>query len=63
MVDPDDESAFTQCRLVETSQITRRMASVPGAELDKVRMAGTAQERRTAAARAIALLDLNQRVR
>lgn len=63
MVDPDDETAFTQCRLVETSQITRRMASVPGAELDKVRMAGTVRDRRAAADRALALLALSERVR
>lgn len=31
MVDPDDENRFTQTRLVEVSQITRRMAAVPGA--------------------------------
>lgn len=31
MLDPDDENRFTQVRLVETSQITRRMAAVPGA--------------------------------
>ena len=37
MVDPDDENVFTQCRLVEVSQITRRMASVPGAELTAAR--------------------------
>ena len=36
-VDPDDTEAFTACRLVETSQITRRMASVPGAELTAAR--------------------------
>lgn len=31
MVDPADEDRFTQVRLVEVSQITRRMGSVPGA--------------------------------
>jgi HK97 family phage prohead protease len=38
--DPDDPSAFTVCRLVETSQITARMAAVPGAELVGARAAG-----------------------
>jgi HK97 family phage prohead protease len=37
MVDPDAEDHFTQCRLVEVSQITRRMAAVPGAELSAAR--------------------------
>lgn len=37
--DPDDSSRFTVCRLVETSQITARMAAVPGAELVGVRKA------------------------
>lgn len=36
-VDPDDPSVFTSARLVETSQITLRMASVPGAELTAAR--------------------------
>lgn len=58
MVDPDDETLFTQCRLVETSQITRRMASVPGASLDKVRVQGQPAELRLAADRALALIDL-----
>lgn len=31
MVDPDDADRFTQARLIETSQITARMAAVPGA--------------------------------
>lgn len=37
MVDPDDESIFTQVRLVEVSQITARMAAVPGAGFAGVR--------------------------
>lgn len=37
--DPDDESAITSARLVETSQITARMAAVPGAQLSAVRRA------------------------
>jgi len=41
MVDPDNETVFTQVRLVEVSQITRRMAAVPGAELTSVRANGT----------------------
>lgn len=35
--DPEDPSAFSVVRLVETSQITARMAAVPGAELVGVR--------------------------
>lgn len=35
--DPDDPSVFTSCRLVETSQITARMAAVPGAEITGAR--------------------------
>ena len=60
MVDPDDESIFTQTRLVEVSQITRRMAAVPGSELVGARAEATAQatlRRDAAAARArLALL-------
>jgi HK97 family phage prohead protease len=41
-VDPDDENAFTSARLVETSQITLRMASVPGASITKARKADEA---------------------
>lgn len=36
-VDPDDDTVFTSARLVETSQITLRMASVPGAGITKAR--------------------------
>lgn len=36
-VDADDSSVFTVCKLVETSQITARMAAVPGAALVGVR--------------------------
>lgn len=56
MVDPDDETRFTQTRLVEVSQITRRMAAVPGSELvgaranaaaaDDIRLAARAQAAR-----------------
>lgn len=35
--DPDDEDLITDARLVETSQITLRMAAVPGAMLSAVR--------------------------
>lgn len=37
MLDPDDENLFTQTRLVEVSQITRRMGAVPGAAFANVR--------------------------
>lgn len=37
MVDPNDENRYTQTRLVEVSQITARMAAVPGAEFAGVR--------------------------
>lgn len=37
MLDPDDENRFTQTRLVEVSQITRRMGAVPGAAFASVR--------------------------
>lgn len=42
-VDPDNVNRFTQTRLVEGSQITARMAAVPGAGFSKVRTA--AQQR------------------
>jgi HK97 family phage prohead protease len=35
--DPDDEDAITNAQLVETSQITARMASVPGSQISAVR--------------------------
>lgn len=71
MVDPDAEDHFTQCRLVEVSQITRRMASVPGAELTAARKrflaeldgresSGATQRTRTNAQLAIARLQLLQ---
>lgn len=37
--DPDDENLITNAKLVEGSQITARMASVPGAQLTAVRTA------------------------
>lgn len=37
MLDPDDEARFTQARLVEVSQITARMAAVPGAGFSSAR--------------------------
>jgi HK97 family phage prohead protease len=42
--DPDDENAITNARLVETSQITARMASVPGAQISAVRAASLGGE-------------------
>lgn len=36
-IDPEDEQRFTQVVLVEVSQITRRMASVPGAGFSNAR--------------------------
>lgn len=59
--DPDDASAFTVCRLVETSQITARMAAVPGAELVGARStidAAAAAERDALSAAAVARLRL-----
>lgn len=37
--DPDDENLITNAKLVETSQITARMAAVPGSQLSAVRHA------------------------
>lgn len=37
--DPDDENSITNARLVETSQITARMAAVPGSQITAVRHA------------------------
>lgn len=59
MVDPDDPDVFTQTRLIEVSQITARMAAVPGSEFTASR-AGVigrrekhrARQSRLAAARA-----------
>lgn len=56
-VDPNDDSVFTSARLVETSQITLRMASVPGASITKARAASDEAARR--AEEAIALLRLS----
>ena len=45
--DPDaDHERFLQARLVETSQITARMAAVPGAEIASARSARTVAARR-----------------
>lgn len=61
MVDPEDENRFTQARLVETSQITLRMASVPGAAFTASRISNADAERRRreadAAVARLALLD------
>lgn len=47
--DPDaDHERFLQCRLVETSQITARMAAVPGAEIASARAASSEARRRRA---------------
>lgn len=43
MVDPDDTNRFTQAGLVETSQITARMASVPGASITAARQQDAAE--------------------
>ena len=40
MVDPDDYDLFTQVRLVEVSQITARMAAVPGSAFTAARTGG-----------------------
>lgn len=37
--DPDDENTITSARVVEGSQITARMASVPGSQISAVRSA------------------------
>lgn len=44
-VDPDDEDRFTQVRLVEVSQITARMAAVPGAKITSSRMRAEEERR------------------
>jgi len=41
--DPDDEDRITGAKLVETSQITLRMASVPGSQIEAVRELAAAQ--------------------
>lgn len=43
--DPDDENAITKARLVEGSQITARMASVPGSQISAVRAASIGGEK------------------
>lgn len=60
-VDPEDDTVFTSCRLVETSQITLRMQSVPGAALTdarKVAAATAAVDLRAQADAARAMIDL-----
>lgn len=61
MVDPDDSDTFTSARLVETSQITARMAAVPGASLIGARGTGTPApgHARDELRRAAAILALN----
>lgn len=58
MLDPDDPNRFTQARLVETSQITARMASVPGAGITSARGQIPPAERNDDPAVAAALLAL-----
>lgn len=41
--DPEDENLITGAKLVETSQITLRMAAVPGAQIEGVRELAAAQ--------------------
>lgn len=63
-VDPEDDSAFTSARLVETSQITLRMASVPGASITSARQIQLEAEQRKADADvALAMLALARPVR
>jgi HK97 family phage prohead protease len=58
-VDPDDQDTFTSARLVETSQITLRMASVPGAAITASRISNEdAAARQLAADVALARLSL-----
>jgi HK97 family phage prohead protease len=62
--DPDDETIITGARLVEVSQITRRMAAVPGASLTGVRARSTrlsANLEHVARERALARLGLIRR--
>lgn len=42
---PDDDNAITSARLVEGSQITARMASVPGSQISAVRAASLGGEK------------------
>lgn len=67
-LDEADENRFTGCELVEVSQVTRRMAAVPGAAFSEVRgvvrpkvSAVDAEDAESEAARqrAIALLTLS----
>lgn len=58
LVDPDDEDRFTQVRLIETSQIVARMASVPGAAIHAARGQQAPAADPGAAAVAAALLGL-----
>lgn len=58
-VDPEDSNVFTSARLVETSQITLRMASVPGAAITSSRISDAeAAQRRLDADVALARLRL-----
>ena len=63
-VDPNDDSVFTSARLVETSQITLRMASVPGAAITKARKvdAEQAQQQVDAALARLALATPVRRI-
>lgn len=56
---PDDDSEITEALLVETSQITARMAAVPGAGFTDSRAAEQAVNREREARRARALLALS----
>lgn len=60
--DPEDSSTFTVCKLVETSQITARMAAVPGASLVGVRSATEAQAAMARGAAAARLMLAGKRV-
>lgn len=64
-VDPEDDSVFTSARLVETSQITLRMQSVPGAGITKARHITNddAEQRQLQVDAALAMLTLATPVR
>lgn len=57
---PDDEMEITEALLVETSQITARMAAVPGAAMTDARAVEVAVSREREQRRARALLDLSR---
>jgi HK97 family phage prohead protease len=57
-MDPQDDARFVACRLVEVSQITRRMQAVPGATLVGVRSAADVDRLRAIARAKLTLARL-----